>query len=105
MFSIVLKYHIPTVFRFLEWHKVEPQIFCISWLMTLFAGKLSLKMVYELWQFYVTENDKFFLFFLAVGIMLYNKENIIETKNVNILETVTHLVFRDEEEMKNVIAT
>lgn len=77
MFSIVLKYHIPTVFRFLEWHKVEPQIFCISWLMTIFASKISLKMTYELWEFYIAENDKFLLFFLAVAIMLYNKENII----------------------------
>ena len=52
-------------------------------------------MTYQLWSFYIAENDKFLLFFLAVAIILFNKENIIETKNVNILETVTHLLFKD----------
>lgn len=36
--------------------------------------------------------------------MLYNKDNIIETKNVNILETVTHLVWSTSDEMESILA-
>lgn len=102
MFSIVLKYHDPALHRYLNWYNIEPQIFCIGWLMTLFAkyqlklfSKVSLKMVYTLWQFLIAENDKFLLFFLVLGLVLTNKENIIETKNAHILTIVTNLIFKN----------
>lgn len=43
MFSIVLKYHDPALLRYLEWHNIEPQLFCINWLMTFFARYILFK--------------------------------------------------------------
>lgn len=77
MFSVVLKYHDPALVRYLEWHSVEPQLFCINWLMTLFASKLSFNLVYLLWSFLAAEKDKFLLFFLVLAIVEINRENII----------------------------
>jgi hypothetical protein len=33
----MIKYHDPALARYLENYEIEPQIYCISWLMTLFS--------------------------------------------------------------------
>ena len=95
MFSIVLKYHDPGVYRYLQWHDVEPQIFCIGWLMTLFSSRLSFEHTYELWGFLAAENDPYLLFFIVLSMVITNRDNILEQKNVNILHIVTNLIFVD----------
>jgi len=42
-----------------------------------------------------SENDKFLLFFLVLAIVELNREKIIETKNINILQVVTNLIFKE----------
>jgi hypothetical protein len=37
MITVMIKYHDPALARYLENYEIEPQIYCISWLMTLFS--------------------------------------------------------------------
>jgi hypothetical protein len=37
MVTVVIKYHDPALARYLDNYEIEPQIYCISWLMTLFS--------------------------------------------------------------------
>lgn len=37
MVTVMIKYHDPALARYLENYEIEPQIYCIGWLMTLFA--------------------------------------------------------------------
>lgn len=37
MVTVMIKYHDPALARYLENYEIEPQIYCISWLMTLFS--------------------------------------------------------------------
>lgn len=37
MVTVVIKYHDPALARYLENYEIEPQIYCIGWLMTMFA--------------------------------------------------------------------
>lgn len=103
MFSVVLKYHDPALHRYLEWYSVEPQIFCIGWLMTLFSNKLSFEHVFELWCFMAADKDKYLLFFIVLALVLANRDNILEQKNVNILEIVTNLIFKDQKQLELVV--
>lgn len=67
MVALVIKYHDPGLARYLETYDIEPQIYCVGWLMTLFGSKLSLHLCYTLWQFLATDRDPYLTFFLIVG--------------------------------------
>lgn len=41
MVTVVIKYHDPALARYLDNYEIEPQIYCISWLMTLFSRYCS----------------------------------------------------------------
>lgn len=70
MISIVLRYHCPSLSRYLEVYDIEPQLYALSWLMTLFSSKLSLQMTYLMWSYLIAENDRYLLFFIVVGIIV-----------------------------------
>jgi hypothetical protein len=53
MISLVLRYHCPSLSRYLAVYDIEPQIYALSWLMTLFSSKLSMRMTYLLWQYLI----------------------------------------------------
>lgn len=94
MISLVLRYHSPSLSRYLAVYDIEPQIYALSWLMTLFSSKLSMKMTYLLWQYLIAENDKYLLFFIVVGIIVHKKNEIIQTKNSSIFKIVTDMIFK-----------
>jgi len=97
MISIVLRYHCPSLSRYLEVYDIEPQIYALSWLMTLFSSKLSLSMTYLLWSYLIAENDRYLLFFIVVGIIVRRQNNIIQTQNSSIFKIVTDMIFKGEE--------
>lgn len=71
--------------------------------MTLFSSKLSLEHTYEIWGFLILEKDPFLLFFIVLAIVLTNRDNILEQKNVNILQIVTNLIFKDGQQLRQVL--
>ena len=37
MVTVMIRYHDPALARYLENFELEPQIYCINWLMTMFS--------------------------------------------------------------------
>lgn len=73
MISIVLNYHCPSLSRYLEVYDIQPQIYAVSWLMTLFSSKLSLQLTYKMWGYMICEKDRYLLFFVVLGIIVKRK--------------------------------
>ena len=51
-------------------HKIEIEMFATNWLLTLFTRVIEFGMIYELWEIFLLERDKYFLFYFAVGFII-----------------------------------
>jgi len=57
---------------------MDLRTFVTPWVMTLFTKGTSLKLVYEIFDHYMAQNDKLFLFYMVTGLIVKNAEKIIE---------------------------
>ena len=99
LFLILLKYHEPTVYNKLDQFEIRPEIYATSWLVNYMSGKLELNIFYELWDQMVNIKDPLFIQFLAVALIKYHREMLINC-NENILATIiTCLTIKTKEEI------
>ncbi len=63
---------------------------------------MSLDMVYLLWDIFIVENDTCFKFFIALALLLENKNLIIGSDTSMIPQTIANLTIKDSIEMKQI---
>ena len=56
-------------------------MFATSWLVTLFTRLVDFNLVYELWEIFLFERDKFLIFYMTVAFLKINREQILEIKS------------------------
>ena len=54
---------------------------------TLYTRIVELSLLYELWEIFLFERDKFFIFYFAVGLLIGYKEEILK------LNTIEELIY------------
>lgn len=52
-------------------------MFATNWLLTLFTRVVDFSLIYELWEIFLFERDKYFIFFFAVALITINRETIL----------------------------
>ena len=52
-------------------------MFATNWLLTLFTRVIEFSMIYELWEIFLFERDKYFLFFFAVALITSKKKDLM----------------------------
>lgn len=89
--DILLQYHDKELFNHLKHHKLVMEMYATNWFLTLFTrcvGDLSL--LYELWEIFLFERDKYLLFYMAVGLLKTHRKKLLEmTQFENILKYLT----------------
>jgi len=45
-----------------------------EWVMTLYTRIVEFSLLYEVWEIFLFERDKFLIFYLAVALMVVNRE-------------------------------
>lgn len=79
--DMVLQY----VDRELHNHLVSKGIFVemtalASWVMTLFTRVADLALVYEIWEIFLFERDKYFIFYFAVSLLRYHRQRLLRLR-------------------------
>ena len=64
LITILLKYHDPEIYNILEFAMISPEMYATSWVLTVFANKSSINIVYHLWDKLIVFNDSLFLHFI-----------------------------------------
>jgi len=100
--ELLIKYHDPNFHTFLNIHDLPSELYATPWFLTLFASKMSLDMVYLLWDIFIVENDTCFKFFIALALLLENKNLIIGSDTSMIPQTIANLTIKDSIEMKQI---
>ena len=65
-------------------------------------SKMSLDMVYLLWDIYIVENDTCFQFFIGLAMLLENKNVIIGSEYSMIPQTLANLTIQNSTQMKQI---
>nr|XP_039268454.1 TBC1 domain family member 23-like [Styela clava] len=79
LFRLILLYHDPELCSFLDSRKLTMQMFMKPWLRTLFASHCKRPVTLALWDIYLQRADPFFMFFLALVILVNAKEQVMNT--------------------------
>ncbi|CAH0750317.1 unnamed protein product [Diatraea saccharalis] len=78
---LILQYHDPELCSFLDTKRITPELYCLPWLRSLFAGPCNLEVVLFMWDLYFQRSDPFFIFFLCLIMIINAKEQLLQMKN------------------------
>ena len=78
LLTLLLKYHDPTLFSLFENSSISPQMYATNWLLTTYANKHKLEIVYKLWDILIEENDQLMIHFIVIAFLQYNREELLD---------------------------
>ncbi len=78
LMELLLDYHDKEVALHLKRLKVHYEMFATNWFMTLFTRIVEFALVYELWEIFLFERDRFLIFYLAVALLRLHRKKILE---------------------------
>ncbi|CAF3881411.1 unnamed protein product [Rotaria sp. Silwood2] len=78
LFRLLLLYHDPELCSFFDTRKITPDSYAHIWIRSLYAGLCSLNVTLPLWDGYFQHADQFFAFFLALVLLMFAKEQLLE---------------------------
>lgn len=78
---LILQYHDPELCSFLDTKRITPELYCLPWLRSLFAGTCNLEVVLFMWDLYFQRSDPFFIFFLCLIMIINAREQLLQMKN------------------------
>ena len=76
LLRLLLLYHDPELCNFLDTCKITTESFTKNWFSTLFSSHCSTPVVSAIWDIYLQQADSFFVFFLALVILVNAKEQV-----------------------------
>ena len=102
LIDILLRYHCPDVFQLFEYSLICPDLYATSWLLTLFANKCTLNVVYYLWDKLILFEDALFIHFFIVAFLIKNKHKFFEVDSSVILSVLSKLRIYSIEEINEI---
>ena len=103
LINILLKYHDIELFRKFEYALINPDLYAMSWLLTLFANKCELNVIYYLWDKFILFDDVLFPFFFITAFVIINREKFFVEDYSVILTRLTQLNIESIKEVNNII--
>uniref|UniRef100_A0A8D9F8L9 TBC1 domain family member 23 n=1 Tax=Cacopsylla melanoneura TaxID=428564 RepID=A0A8D9F8L9_9HEMI len=80
--TLLILYHDPALSNFLVTKKItSTHVFTKTWFQSLFAAQCNLEVVYAIWDLYFQQEDPFFIFFLALVIIVNARDQIFALKD------------------------
>ena len=103
LYILLLKYHEPSVFNYFDSLEIPHELYATNWLITLRSGKVTLNILYYLWDKIIKINDPLFIHFLLVAFIIYNRELLINCDSNLLLKLITNLTINSIEELDDIV--
>ncbi|XP_065342943.1 TBC1 domain family member 23 isoform X2 [Cloeon dipterum] len=81
LFHLLLQYHDPELCSFLDTKRVSPDLYCLPWFQSLFSSNCHLPALLAMWDHYFQLADPFFVFYLALVMLVNAREQILSMKD------------------------
>ena len=100
LFSILLRYHEPSVYNRLDSNEILPDMYATNWMMTLLSGKLKLYLLFDLWVEIIKIGDPLIMHFVLVSIIKSKRDMIINCEVTFLAALMTSLTITSHEELQ-----
>ena len=102
LFVILLKYHEPSVYNRFDQTETMPQMYATNSITTLMSGKLTINLVYELWEKIIKSKDPLIIHFVLVAHFIIHREMIINCEKTYLATLITTISINNIEELNKV---
>ena len=103
LINLLLRYHCPDIFHLFENSLICPDLYATSWLLTLFANKCTLNVVYYLWDKLILFEDPLFIHFFIVAFLDNKKDKFCQIDSSGILSILSKLRINSLDEINDII--
>ena len=76
-FRLLLLYFDPQLALCVDQHDILPELYATPWFITLFARDCHLDVLFFLWDVYLIEDDPFFHYFLALALLIQQRDRLL----------------------------
>lgn len=102
LIKLLLRYHDPVLYNLLENASISPEMYAMSMLMTTFAGKVQLDILYRLWNYLILSNDSLMMHYIVIGFLEVKKELINQSEESLIVVVISQLTINSIEELDEI---
>ena len=102
LLTLLIKYHIPSLYNILDQEKICPEMYGISWLITIFSPKLDIDLVYQLWNKLINDKDPLMVHYIIVSLLYHNKEKFIHADLGAVLVLLNQINMKSKEEIDKI---
>ena len=75
--DLLLHYVDNEIYAHLKKKKIVIEMYGPAWVTTLYTRVVEFSLLYELWEIFLFERDKFFIFYFAVALLVSHKDEIL----------------------------
>ncbi|CAG9323060.1 unnamed protein product [Blepharisma stoltei] len=105
LYRLLLRYYDPELSSFLNYYKIGPELYATPWFLTLLASKISdIEVQYSLWESYMTENDKLYILFIAIAIIVKHRNLILQTDLSDLAQILSEITIHTQAELSEILA-
>lgn len=88
LFRLLVQYHDPELCSVLDTKRITTDQFSLGWFQTLFASSCSPAVIMYMWDIYLQQSDPFFIFFLALTMLINGRDQVLSMTDVAEKESV-----------------
>jgi hypothetical protein len=96
LLTLLIKYHDPEIYNAFESATIYPEMYATSWLLTVFAYKLQLDILFYLWNKLILENDELMIYYVIVALLI-NRKSIFVNANIGSIPILLNKISIDTE--------
>ena len=100
--EFLIQYHDPELHIFLKSIDLTPELFATPWFLTVFCSKMTLDMVYCLWDLYLFENNRINMLFISLALLEKNRKEVFDRDISNLPQFFTSLTFKNIEDIEEI---
>ena len=103
LINLLLRYHDPELFNKFDYSMINSDLYATSWILTLFANKCSLNVIYHLWDKLILFDDILFIHFFITAYLIKNRKIFFDAESCQILSILSQLHIDTIEEVNDIL--
>ena len=103
LINLLLQYHDIELFRKFEFALITPDLYTTSWIMTLFANKCELDVIYYLWDKFILFDDNLFPLFFIIAFLIINRDKFFVNDYSVVLNQLSQMNIYTIKEVNEII--
>ena len=102
LLNLLIKYHAPEIYNLFHKANIFPEMYATSWILTVFAYKLTLNNLFYFWNKIILEDDQMIIHYLILALLIYRKNIFINYDRGSIPIIINKISIETQQDIDNV---